>query len=103
MAKLKLNPDPTFTATVPVPIPGGDPAPVVFTFKHRDRKAIEAFLKSAHEREDAANILEMASGWDLADAFTRENVEVFVANYIGGTRAVFDVYLEELTKARAKN
>lgn len=103
MKKLKLNPDPTFTAKVPVPVPGGGEVPVELTFKHRTRDEMDAFLKTAGDLKDAALILEMASGWELVDAFTEENLNTFSQNYIGAPRAVFETYVHELVKAREKN
>lgn len=43
MSKVKfvLDPAPTFKATVNIPVHGGETAPVVFEFKHRDREALE--------------------------------------------------------------
>lgn len=103
MGTLKLTPDPRFHATVLVPVPGGEPAPVQFRFRHRTREQLAAFVRSADERDDVANILEMADGWDLSDAFDRDNVQRLVDNYIGSPKEVFDTYLRELTKGRAGN
>lgn len=103
MAKLKLNPDPTFSAEVEIPVPGKAPVAVSFTFKHRTRDELDEFLKRAVDLRDAALIMEVASGWELADAFTVENVTALVQNYIASPGAVFEKYLTELTKAREKN
>lgn len=103
MAKFKLTPDPTFNANVEIPVAGGEPVSVAFTFKHRTRDELQAFTKSVDGREDADLILDMCSGWELADAFTRENVLTLAQNYITAPRAVFETYLDELVKARTKN
>lgn len=103
MAKLKLNPDPTFRAKVTIPVPGSADVPVEFEFKHRTRDEMDAFLKKAPELQDAALILEIASGWELSDAFTEDNLNRLAQNYIMAPQAIFHAYLEELTKAKVKN
>ena len=103
MSKLKLQPNPTFTAKVGIPVAGASDVSVEFTFRHRTRDELKAFIEASGGREDEDTILEMASGWELADAFTRENVSLLVQNYIAAGRAVFDKYVAELAKAREGN
>jgi hypothetical protein len=103
MAKLKLNPDPTFKAKVAIQAPGSGVDPVEFTFKHRTRDEMDAFLKVSPELKDAALIMEMATGWELVDAFTPENINKLVQNYITAPQTIFEAYLEEMVKARRKN
>lgn len=106
MAKLKLQPDPTFKAKVEIAVPGSAPASVVFTFKHRSRQEMERFLKTVNdgEVEDDVNlILAIASGWELADEFTEENVRTLVDSYISAPAAIFETYARELSGAKRKN
>lgn len=107
MAKFKLQPAPTFTAPVEIPVPGDGLSKVVFTFKYRDRDAMKAFLAKVSAPEstmtDEELIEEMCVGWELADPFERASVELLVRNYIQAAGAIFDKYLDEHTKARAKN
>jgi len=103
MAKIKLEADPTFKAKVPVPIPGAGFADVEFTFKHRTRKAAQAWIESITEQTDAQIVMDAASGWELDDTFTAENVERLCENYAGAGLAVFEVYVKELRGARTKN
>jgi hypothetical protein len=103
MAKFKLQPDPTFKAKVAIQVAGGKPVEVEFTFRHRSREDLEKFIQASTERPDPQTILEMASGWELSDAFTQENLELLSQNYIGASRAIFDKYIEEHTKARLGN
>ena len=79
MAKLTLKPDATFRHTVYIPVPGGDPAAVEFVFKQRGRKAMAAFTEKHKEAWTADTVLDCAEGWDLAESFTRENVELWTA------------------------
>ena len=76
MAKLQLNPNPTFTAKVLIPIPGGEPVPVEFTFKHRDKAGLDKYLDDLRAMTDkdpvesnAAGVMMAATGWELDDAF----------------------------------
>lgn len=103
MAKLKLTPDPTFKAKVAIAAPGGNVDPVEFTFRHRTRDEMDAFLKSSQDLRDAKLILEMATGWELVDAFTEENLNKLAQNYITAPQAIFEAYVTELVKAREKN
>lgn len=103
MPKLKLQPEPTFKSTVLIPAAGSSDVSLEFTFKHRTRDQLRKFVEESAERDDADTILEMATGWELADAFTKENVTLLVQNYSTAARSVFDKYLDELARARAKN
>lgn len=103
MAKLTLDPNPTFDYPVSIPRPGLDPVAVRFTFRHRGLRDVQDWLKALDGREDADIVMDMASGWELDDAFTRENVAALCDNYGGASRAIYDTYLRELRGAREKN
>jgi hypothetical protein len=103
MGKIKLNPDPTFSAPVTLPVPGKPSVEVEFTFKHRSREELHAFIEVSGERADADTIMEMCTGWELTDAFNKDNVGLLVSNYIGAPRRIFDTYVEQLVKGREKN
>lgn len=104
MAKLKLQPDPTFKAKVAISVPGAEPASVVFTFKYRSRQEMDRFLKSVSDMaDDVEMILALATGWELADDFTEENVRTLVDSYISAPAEIFETYLKELTGNRSKN
>lgn len=105
MAKSKfvLAVSPTFRAKVAIPIPGKQAEPVEFTFKGRTREQFKEFVENLKDREDVDVILDIASGWELEDAFDKENVEQLTENYLGAARAVIEKYLSELTQARLGN
>lgn len=103
MGKLKLQPDPTFKAKVPIPVPGAPSVDVEFTFKYRNRDELKAFMAASDERAEAETVLEMCTGWELTDAFTRESIDTLLLNYITASRAIFETYIDEHLKARAKN
>jgi hypothetical protein len=103
MAKLKLQANPFFAAPVAISVPGAADVKVEFTFKHRTRDELDSFLKTAGDLKDADLILAVATGWELDDPYTKENIALLVQNYISSPKAVFSAYLEELVKAREKN
>jgi len=103
MAKLKLQPAPTFKGKVTIHVPGQKPGDVEFIFKYRDRDEQREFFDSIGGMDDTDFIMAMASGWDLEDAFTRENVELLVKNFNLAAKAVWEKYAEELTGARLGN
>lgn len=95
--KLNLNPEPTFSIPVRFPVPGSAPVPVRLTFKHRDRTELEAFVKPGKKRTDAEMFMQMVEGWELDDAFTKKNVDILLAKYMGIALTTFEAYIDELT------
>lgn len=101
--KFNLNAIPTFKSKVAIPVPGAKSVDVEFTFKHRTRDQFKEFVDSLEGREDVDVILDIASGWDLEDAFDEDNIDALIQNYMGSARAIIEIYINELTSARAKN
>jgi hypothetical protein len=101
--KFTLNPSPTFKAVVSIPVPGGKGADIEWTFRHRTRDQFKDLMNSIESLEDVELLLEIASGWDLEDAFDADNLETMTQNYPGSARAVFVKYIDEMTAARTKN
>lgn len=101
--KFSLSASPTFKVRVSVPVAGGKAAEIEVTFKHRTRDAFKEFLDNLTGREDVDVILDIASGWDLDDAFDAESLEELTQNHIGSARAIIETYIGELTSARVKN
>ena len=106
MAKFKLQPDPTFRRKVSIPIPGDAKAgEIEFVFRFRGRDDLSDFFKSVQlgEKDRIAAILEMASGWDLADEFNAANVALLDQTFIGSLEVITEAYWQEHTKAIEKN
>lgn len=101
--KFSLTLAPTFKCKVAIPVPGDKSADVEFIFKGRSREAFKEFIESLKDRDDADVVMDIASGWDLEDAFTKENVEILTGNYLGAAKAIIEAYLSELTTGRTKN
>jgi len=103
MAKLKLVANPTFAAEVGIPVAGADPVPVQFTFKHRTKTALDAWIGARADKNDADSFMEMVEGWDLEDEYNRANVDLLLENYIGVALATYRTYINELVQAKLKN
>lgn len=103
--KFSLSVSPTFRSKVFIPVPGQSPEPVEFTFKGRTRDQFADFIESIKDGEvkDVEVIMDIASGWELEDAFDAKNIELLTQNYLGAARAIIDKYLAELTTARLGN
>lgn len=101
--KFSLTPAPTFKARVLVPVPGKTAELVEFTFKGRTRDQFKEFIDGLKDREDVDVVLDIASGWELDDAFDKENIELLTQSYLGAARAIIEKYLSELTQARLGN
>ena len=103
MAKIRLNPDPTFKTKVSIPVPGASPAPVEFTFKHRTREAIVAWMDEVKDKTDVELVQDVASAWELDDEFNAENIARLCNNYAGAGTSILSAYISELAGARSKN
>jgi hypothetical protein len=101
MAKLSLTAAPTFTARASIPIPGGKPAPVEFTFKHRPREELLAWLNDTSNRDDTDVIMDCVSAWELDDPFSAENVAALCSSYSGAAGAIVETYLREMLGRRS--
>jgi len=101
--KLALTNAPTFKAKVAIPVPGAKAVEVEFTFKGRTREQFKEFVDALAGMEDAEAIMGLASGWELDDPFTRENVALLIDNYLGAARVIIEKYFAELTQARLGN
>lgn len=101
--KLALTASPSFRSKVGIPVPGAKAVEVEFTFKGRTREQFKEFVDALAGMEDAEAIMGLASGWELDDPFTRENVALLVDNYLGAARVIIEKYFAELTQARLGN
>jgi hypothetical protein len=101
--KFSLVPAPTFKAPVTIQVPGGKSVQVEFIFKHRSREDFKEFMDGLEGRKDVDILLDVASGWELEDAFEAKGLQQLVDNYMGAGQAVLQTYMIELTTGRAKN
>jgi hypothetical protein len=103
MGKLILQPNPKFSGTVEIPCAGENPATIEFTFIHRTKTALDEFVKTRVGVDDVTSFMAMVSGWDLAEEFNADNVEVLLQNYISAAQATFQEYVRLLVEGKAKN
>lgn len=103
MTKLTLKANPTFDADVGIPVAGGDVATVRMTFRHRTKKQLAEFVTSRADKTDTQSVMDMVVAWDLSDPFNETTADELLDNYIGAALAIYQTYIEELTKAREKN
>lgn len=101
--KFSLTPAPTFPGKVAIPVPGKLPEVLEFTFIGRTRDEFKKFGENRMEREAVDVVMDIISGWELEDAFNRDNVELLLQNYIGAGNALVMAYAQLLTEGRAKN
>jgi hypothetical protein len=103
MAKLTLTASPTFPATVKIPVPGAKPAPVEFKFNGMTKTAYKEWFEKLSTTEDVDAVMQVASGWDMAEPFNKESVEKFLDQYIGAAKAILEKFIGELTGAQLGN
>lgn len=103
MAKLTLAVNPTFPVTVSISKAGAESVTLKLTCKHRTKAQLDEFIKSRTDKEDVATIQDMATGWDLEDEFTADNIELMCQNYIAAPLEIYRAYIDQLVGAKAKN
>lgn len=103
MAKLSLVASPTFKKKVGIPVAGGEPVMVEMVFKHKTKTALDQFILDRAGKSDTETFMEMVSGWDLEDVFSKENADTLLENYGGAAVATFRIYIDELRLAKVKN
>ena len=114
--KFTLTPNPTFMVTAIIPRAGEEDGKVLFTFKHKRRSEIEMLEKDLregmsadHEAKKAGTssmvkfIMDIATDWDLEDAFNIENVTEMLENYPRAFDAISLAFTRELMAIREKN
>ncbi|AQZ99326.1 hypothetical protein B5M06_14785 [Comamonas kerstersii] len=103
--KFTLEADPTFELPVLIPRLGLPSAEVQVTFKARSPEEMVALDKKFREEKpsDAEAVLEVASGWSLADAFTADNIAAAQAKHPGFAGAVIKAYFREYERVRLGN
>lgn len=101
---LKFKPNPTFKAKVEIPAAGGESIEVEFTFRHRGRKALDAFSEEIREMQDVDAIMLMVEDWsDMGEAFSADALAEFIDDYPAAAFAVTRAYFRELLQARLGN
>jgi hypothetical protein len=107
--RISLDPAPRFEAEVPIPQPDRSPVEVTFTFKHRDREQLSAWIESLEGREgtalekDVAMVMDVADGWELAEPFNADNVRRLLVAHSPAAAALYLTYVQSLRLGKQKN
>lgn len=106
----RLTPNPTFTAKVFLSVPGAEKAqPVPFTFKHKGRTAMVEWLATSPGTPDADVLDKVITDWGVVDGdgqpvkYSRDALAELLENYPAARFEIFNAYVDELSKAKAKN
>lgn len=101
---LKFKPNPTFKAKVEIPAAGGESIEVEFTFKHRGKKALDAFAEQIKELPDVDALMLMVEDWsDMGEPFSADSLGQLVDDYPAASFAITRAYFRELLQARLGN
>lgn len=108
---LSIAPKSEFTAQVAITNPDRDPELVEFTFKYRDREALDKWvteLSSTKKPEDAIGadvkmVMDCATGWELEDGFTEANVRQLLVMHPAAAVNVYQTYIRTSRIGREKN
>lgn len=111
MTTVPFDPEPTFESPVSIHVPGKGKLDLRWTFKFRNadeaHKLAAKWTKSTGKgpkKDDViGQVLEIACAWEIAEEFTRKNLEHFFRNYPLAPLDVIDTYFRELAGARRKN
>lgn len=108
----KIVAAPTFTASVPLARPGEpQTVPVVFTFRHKGKRALADYLDRGRASADDQSYLdEVIEAWQgVADAegkplaYSRDALSVLLDNFPAAGAQIVAAYVRELTNARLGN
>jgi hypothetical protein len=114
--RININPAPTFTVPVLISVPGAEPAKISVTFRHKGRKALDAWIKRPAEAKtagteiaDADYLGEIIADWadigadDRPVPYSRDALADLLDAYPTSGTELFNAYLKALTEAREKN
>lgn len=120
-AKFQLVPKSTFKHTVTIPRPGDDDAELQFTFNHMSIKKLNAEQKEFAAKHDKIGKIKdeekrdaelsklqvefikvLASGWEVEDDFSDENISFMLDNYPRAFDSITTQYQAELWAVRQK-
>lgn len=108
---IRLIPNPVFKATVHFTQPGTDElATVVFEFRHKPPKALDAWLQASKDKSSAAAMSEAIVGWSgVIDEngnevpFSEDMLAAFMAGHGPRAQELISAYMREMLESRRKN
>lgn len=94
---------PDFQLPVKFVLPNGVEAKFAFTVKALTSSELNATLKDASNQTGAQFIKSLASGWELEDEFSDENINKLVDLYPAVVGGLISTYTQALAGYRVKN
>lgn len=103
--KFTLDADPTYKLAVLIPRLGLPSAELQVIFKARSPEEMAALDKKFRDKQpsDLAVVLEVASGWELPNAFNEESIKTVLEKHPGFAAAVVKAYFAEYERVRLGN
>lgn len=111
MNDIKIEAGFTFAAAVLLTLPGHDePQGGTVRFRHKGKKALQAWIDSGVDRQDPDFIGEILVGWDdtFAEAtgagpYSPQALDDLLDRLHPAAQEIFDQYLRQLQESRVKN
>ena len=94
---------PDFQLPVKFVLPNGVEATMVFTVMALTSSELNEALKNAQNQTGAQFVKTLASGWELEDEFSDDNVNKLVDRYPAVVGGLISVYTQALAGYRVKN
>lgn len=103
--KFTLATEATFKLPVPIPRLGLPDAELEVTYKARSADEMAELDKRFREQavDDVTAVLEVASGWELPDAFTADALKEVQVKHPGFAGALVKAYFREFERVRLGN
>lgn len=107
----RINPLPTFQAQVPLSVPGlPEPLCVAITFRHKNKAALNDWLRTSIGKNDAAILHELIVGWagvqddaGLEVPYSLSALNDLIGGYWSARDEITRCYLRELKESKTKN
>lgn len=94
---------PDFPLPVKFILPNGVEAKFKFTVKALKSSELQAAYKNAQDQTGAEFLRNIATGWELEDEFSDENINELIDNYPSIVGALISTYTQALAGYRVKN
>ena len=105
---IKVTPDPEFKADVEITVPGQQTTGTIpLTFRYKTRKQLASLFEKYSKDEVFLITPELMEdiivSWGLESEFNKENIAIFLDNYLLGGSEILAAYQKLLFESRVKN
>lgn len=108
---LTVAPKPEFTDTVDIPISDRKPEPIDFTFKYRDREALDTWTVALDNKtvdadaiqSDVDMVMDCVTAWGFSDELNSANVRNLLVQNPGAAMAIYQAYITRSRAGKRKN